>query len=213
MKKALVVWGGLELHEPEAGALIVRDLLAGEGFDVTVTNDYTALGGADVGNFDLIVPQITGGELDRENSIRFCAAIEAGTGLAAFHHGIATTFPGNARMRFLGGCTFATHPGDIISYRVDPLKTDDPIMQGVSSFEHSSEQYFLHVDPSVEVLATTTFSGEHAFWKKGVAVPVVYKSAFGLGRVFYTALGHKPAELDKPEIMTILHRGLLWASR
>lgn len=213
MKKALVVWGGLELHEPEAGALIVRDILAGEGFDVTVTNDYTALGGTDVGSYDLIVPQITGGEIDRENSIRFCAAIEAGTGLAAFHHGIATTFPGNARMRFLGGCTFATHPGDIISYRVDPLKTDDPIMQGISSFEHTSEQYFLHVDPSVEVLATTTFSGEHAFWKKGVAVPVVYKSAFGNGRVFYTALGHKPAELDKPEIMTILHRGLLWASR
>jgi len=213
MKKALVVWGGLELHEPEAGALIVRDILAGEGFDVNVTGDYTALGGSDVGSYDLIVPQITGGELDRENSIRFCAAIEAGTGLAAFHHGIATTFPGNARMRFLGGCTFATHPGDVISYRVDPLKTDDPIMQGISSFEHTSEQYFLHVDPSVEVLATTTFSGEHAFWKKDVAVPVVYKSAFGHGRVFYTALGHKPAELEKSEIMTILHRGLLWASR
>ena len=73
MKKALVVWGGLELHEPEAGALIVRDILAGEGFDVTVTDDYTALGGSDVGSYDLIVPQITGGELDRENSIRFSA--------------------------------------------------------------------------------------------------------------------------------------------
>lgn len=212
MKRALVVWGGLELHEPEEGALIVRDLLAGEGFAVTVTGDYAALGD-DTGRYDLIVPQITGGELDRENSIRFCDAIEAGTGLAAFHHGIATTFPGNARMRFLGGCTFATHPGDIITYRVDPLKTDDPVMQGIKSFEHTSEQYYLHVDPSVEVLATTTFSGEHAAWKQGVAIPVVYKSTFGKGRVFYTALGHKPAELDKPEIMTILHRGLLWASR
>ena len=76
MKRALIVWGGLELHEPEAGAHIVRDILASEGFDVTVTGDYTALG-ADADAFDLIVPQITGGELDRENSIRFCAAIEA----------------------------------------------------------------------------------------------------------------------------------------
>jgi type 1 glutamine amidotransferase len=42
---------------------------------------------------------------------------------------------------------------------------------------------------------------------------VVYKSAYGHGRVFYTALGHKPAELEKPEIMTILQRGLLWAAR
>ena len=96
MKKALVVWGGLDTHEPEAGAHIVRDVLQAEGYAVTVSDDYTALGGADVGSYDLIVPQITGGELDRDNSIRFCAAIEAGTGLAAFHHGIATMFPGCA---------------------------------------------------------------------------------------------------------------------
>ena len=159
------------------------------------------------------MPQITGGELDRENSIRFCAAVEAGSGLAAFHHGIATTFPGNARMRFLGGSTFATHPGDIITYRVDPVVTDDPVMAGIGSFEHTSEQSYMHVDPTVQVLATTTFSGEHAPWKKGTAMPVVYKSSYGAGRVFYTALGHKPAELDNPSIKTILHRGLLWAAR
>jgi type 1 glutamine amidotransferase len=213
MKTALIVWGGLEMHEPEKGAHVVRELLEAEGFGVTVSGDYTALGGADVGSYDLIVPQITGGELDRENTIRFCAAIEAGTGLAGFHHALATTFPGNPRMRFLGGCTFATHPGDIITYRVDPKVTDDPIMQGIGSFEHTSEQYYMHVDPSVEVLATTTFSGEHAFWKKGVEMPVVYKSAYGRGRVFYTALGHTPAELEKSEIRTILTRGLLWAAR
>ncbi|MDC9823429.1 ThuA domain-containing protein [Devosia sp. ZB163] len=213
MKSALVVWGGLELHEPEKGAHVVREILEAENFKVTVTDDYTALGADGVGAFDLIVPQITGGELDREHSIRFCSAIEAGTGLAGFHHALATTFPGNPRMRFLGGSTFATHPGDIITYRVDPKVTSDPIMAGIGSFEHTSEQYYMHVDPTVEVLATTTFSGEHAFWKKGVEMPVVYKSAYGNGRVFYTALGHKPAELDKPEIRTILTRGLLWAAR
>ena len=213
MKRALVVWGGLELHEPEAGALIVRDLLAGHGFSVDVTPDYQALGAEDVGSYDLIVPQVTGGELDRESSIRFCAAAEAGTGVAAFHHGLATSFPGNPRMRFLAGCTFATHPGDIISYRVVPKTGDDPVMAGIASFEHTSEQYYMHVDPSVKVLATTTFSGEHASWKRDVEMPVVFKSAYGKGRVFYTALGHKPAELDKPEIRTILERGLLWAAR
>lgn len=212
MKRALVVWGGMALHEPEAGAHVVRTLLEGDGFTVTVTGDYAALG-AEPGAYDLIVPQITGGELDRDTSIRFCKAIETGTGLAAFHHGLATSFPGNARLRFLAGATFASHPGDIITYRVDPLVADDPVMQGIASFEHTSEQYYLHVDPSVEVLATTTFSGEHAAWKKGVKVPVVFKSRYGQGRVFYTALGHQAAELEKPEIRTILHRGLLWAAR
>lgn len=212
MKTALVLWGGLELHEPEKGAHVVRGILEEAGFGVTVTDDYTALGAENVGSYDLIVPQITRGELDREDSSRFCAAIAAGTGLAGFHHGLSTTFMDNPQLRFLFGCTFATHPGNIIPYRVDP-RSDDPIMQGIESFEHTSEQYYMHVDPGVEVLATTTFSGEHAFWKKGVEMPVVYKSAYGHGRVFYTALGHTPAELDKPEIMTILKRGLLWAAR
>jgi len=213
LKKALIVWGGLELHEPEAGAHIVRGLLEKSGFAVEVSGNAEALGRADIASFDLVVPQVTGGELSRESSIALCAAVEAGTGLAGFHHALATSFPGNARFRFLAGCTFATHPGDIISYRVDPLRTDDPVMAGIMSFEHTSEQYFMHVDPSVEVLATTTFSGDHASWKKGVKMPVVYKSAYGAGRVFYTALGHKPAELEKPEIITILERGLLWAAR
>lgn len=213
MKTALIVWGGMDLHEPEAGAHIVRDQLEQAGFAVTVSADAEDLGRADIADFDLVVPQITGGQLSRDATIRLSDAIEAGTGLAGFHHGLATTFPGNPRFRFLAGCTFATHPGDIISYLVDPVKRDDPIMAGIESFEHTSEQYFMHVDPSVEVLATTTFSGEHAYWKKGVKMPVVFKNVFGNGRVFYTALGHKAAELDKPEIATILNRGLLWAAR
>lgn len=213
MPKALIVWGGLDLHEPEAGALVVRDLLAEAGFSVTISDDYERLGAPDIAGMDLIVPQITGGELSREASIAFSDAVEAGTGLAGFHHGLATTFPGNMRMRFMAGCTFAGHPGNVITYRVDPVP-GDPIVEGIGSFEHVSEQYFLHLDPSItEILATTTFSGEHAFWKKGAVMPQVYKSAYGKGRVFYTALGHKPAELEKPEIRTILKRGLLWAAR
>lgn len=213
MKQALVVWGGLELHEPEAGAHVVRELLEAEGFAVTVTGDYTALGAEDVGKFDLIVPQITGGELDRENSIRLEAAIRAGTGLAGFHHGLATTFHGNMRFRFMATVTFASHPGNIITYRVDP-QGDDAIVAGIESFEHVSEQYYLHIDPAVtEVLATTTFSGEHADWRAGVVMPQVIKSSYGKARVFYTALGHQAAELEKPQIRTILKRGLLWAAR
>lgn len=211
MKRALIVWGGLELHEPEGGAEILREMLTAEGFDVSVTPDYQALG--DAAAFDLVMPQITGGELDRETTIRFAAGIEAGTGLAGFHHGLATTFQGNARFRFMSACTFATHPGDIIDYRVDTKNFHDPIMAGIGSFPHRSEQYYMHVDPAVEVLATTTFSGKHASWKANVQMPVVFKTVYGKARVFYTALGHKPAELENETIRTILRRGLLWASR
>jgi uncharacterized protein len=213
MKRALIVWGGLELHEPERGARLVGGWLEEAGFAVTLSNDYEVLGGSDISSYDLVMPQVTGGELSRDASIVFCAAVEKGVGVAAFHHGLATSFPGNARLRFLSGSTFASHPGDIITYQVDPLVTDDPVMAGIESFPHTSEQYFLHVDPSVEVLATTTFSGEHAWWKKDVKVPVVFKSRFGQGRVFYSALGHKPDELADPSIAAILKRGMAWATR
>lgn len=211
MKRALVVWGGLELHEPEAGALLVRDLLASAGFDVTVSADYESLG--DAAGMDLVVPLITGGELGHEPMLRLVEAIRGGTGLAGFHHGLATTFPGNMHFRFMAGATFAGHPGNIISYRVDIETPDDPLVAGIGSFEHRSEQYYLHYDPAIEVLATTTFSGEHAPWRTGVKMPVVFRTDHGAGRVFYSALGHKPAELEMPQIRTILERGLLWASR
>jgi type 1 glutamine amidotransferase len=199
MKRALVVWGGLELHEPEAGAVIVRQMLEGDGFAVTVTGDYAALGAADVGSYDLIVPQISGGELDDETTRVFCAAIAAGTGLAAFHHGLATSFKGNNRFRFMAACTFAAHPGDVISYTVDPVRTADPVMAGIASFVHTSEQYYMPVDPAVEVLATTTFSGEHAFWKRGVQnrlwqrAPVLHRPRPQAGRTAKARDCHHPA--------------------
>ena len=64
-------------------------------------------------------------------------------------------------------------------------------MQGINELPLPSEQYYMHVDPSNEVLATTTFSGEHAPWTKGVVMPVVWKRSYGEGRVFYSSLGHR----------------------
>ena len=71
-------------------------------------------------------------------------------------------------------------------------------MAGIESFEHRSEQYYMHVDLANEVLATTTFSGEHAPWIEGVVMPVIWKKRYGEGRVFYSSLGHRAYELDVP---------------
>jgi type 1 glutamine amidotransferase len=82
-----------------------------------------------------------------------------------------------------------------------------------ASFPYKSEQYYMHVDPSNKVLATTTFTGEHAPWIKGVTMPVVWKRKHGKGRVFYSSLGHVSAEFNVPEMRTIIERGMLWAAR
>ena len=105
------------------------------------------------------------------------------------------------------------HPGDIIDYSVQITRRDDPIMAGLDDFAIRSEQYYMHVDPSNEVLATTTFSGEYADWIAGTVMPVVWKRRWDQGRVFYCSLGHTVADFAVPEAREIVRRGLLWASR
>ena len=211
-KKALVVWGGMALHTPERSANVVRELLEAEGFAVTVTGDYEALGAEDVGSHDLVVPVITDGVLAPEKMANLVAAIRAGTGLAGFHMGMATSFRSSVPFRYAASVYWVQHPGNIITYRVDVTRGDHPIMAGIESFEHTSEQYYLNYDPAVEVLATTTFSGEFHPWRKDVVMPVVFTTMHDRGRVFYSSLGHTADELVGP-VREILRRGLVWAAR
>ena len=85
-------------------------------------------------------------------------------------------------------------------------------MKGLGEFEMNSEQYYMHVDPSNEVLATTTFDGEPYPWIRGCVMPQVWKRKYGEGRVFYSALGHNAKDFEVPEVKEILRRGMLWAS-
>lgn len=211
MKKALIVWGGMALHTPERGAHVVRELLEAEGFLVTVTPDYDALGAADVGRNDLIVPVITDGVLAPDKMDNLVAAVRAGTGLAGYHMGLATTFRSSVPFRYMASVYWVQHPGNIITYRVEI--GDDPLLAGIDSFEHTSEQYYLNYDPAVDVLATTTFSGEFHPWRKNVVMPVVFTTMHDRGRVFYSSLGHTADELADGPVREILRRGLLWAAR
>jgi type 1 glutamine amidotransferase len=210
MKKALVVWGGMALHTPERSANVVRELLEAEGFAVTVTDDYEALGAGDVGANDLVVPVITDGVLAPEKMANLVAAIRAGTGLAGFHMGLATSFRSSVPFRYAASVYWVQHPGNIITYRVDV--GDHPLLAGIGSFEHTSEQYYLNYDPAVDVLATTRFSGEFHPWRKNVVMPVVFTTMHDRGRVFYSSLGHTADELVGP-VREILRRGLVWAAR
>ena len=106
-------------------------------------------------------------------------------------------FRDSVEYQFMCGGQWVAHPGNVIDYRVDIDEARRPDHAGIASFPYRSEQYYMHVDPSNEVLATTTFSGEHAPWTKGVVMPVVWKRRHGEGRVFYSSLGHVAAEFER----------------
>lgn len=208
-----MVWGGMELHTPDRGAHVVRTLLEEEDFAVTVTPDYDALGAEDVGRYDLVVPVITDGVLAPEKMARLIAAVRAGTWLARYQLGLATSFRSSVPFRYAASCYWVQHPGDILTYRADVNPPDHPIMTGIENFEHTSEQHYLNYDPAIEVLATTTFSGEVHPWRKDVVMPVVFTTMHDRGRVFYCSLGHTAHEHEIVQVRTILKRGLVWAAR
>ena len=107
---------------------------------------------------------------------------------------------------------WVSHPGNIIDYRVNVTDQAHPITAGISDFAMHSEQYYMHTDPSNKVMATTTFSGDHASWIDGTVMPVVWTRNYGKGKIFYCSLGHVIADFDVPEAREIVRRGLLWAA-
>lgn len=212
-KKALIFWGGWDGHTPQQSAAVVRDMLTAHGMTVTVEPGTAVLARADLSAFDLIVPMITMSTIEPEELKALTAAVEAGTGLAGFHGTMGDSFRASPDYQFMTGGQWVAHPGNIIDYRIDITRPDDPIMAGIDSFDYRSEQYYLHVDPANEVLATTTFSGAYFPSIEGVVMPVVWKRRYGSGRVFYSALGHTAEEFAVPQMRRIFERGALWATR
>lgn len=215
MKKALVVRGGWNGHEPVQTTDLFIPFLREKGFEVVVSDTLQSYTDAALmGSLTLIVPCWTMGEISREQSAGLMGAVKGGVNIAGWHGGMGDSFRQNTEYQFMVGGQWVAHPGGIVEYEVNIVDHDDPITKGLKDFRMRSEQYYLHVDPSNEVLATTTFTGEfgNTPWIKGCVMPAVWKRTYGKGRVFYTSLGHVAKDFEVPEARLIVQRGLLWAA-
>ena len=216
MKKALMVWGGWEGHEPKQCVDVIAPVLEADGFEVEISDTLDVyLDERKMNALSLVVPVWTMGEITGEQSKGLRDAVHNGVGIGGWHGGMGDSFRKDTGYQFMVGGQWVAHPGNIVDYEVNITKSADPIVEGLSDFKMHSEQYYMHVDPSNEVLATTTFSGEHegVDWIKGCVMPVVWKRRWGKGRVFYTSLGHVAKDFEVPEAKEIVRRGLLWAAR
>ncbi len=213
-KKAIMVWGGWEGHEPKQCADIFAPILEEEGFAVTISDTLDAYKDHDLmAEQDLVVPTWTMGQIEGEQEKGLLAAVDRGTGIAGWHGGMADSFRNNTTYQFMVGGQFVAHPDGIIDYTVNIAAPDDPIVAGLDDFQMHSEQYYMHTDPGNQVLATTTLEGrQSAPWVNGTVMPVVWKRTWGAGRVFYSSLGHVARDFDVPEAREIQRRGMLWAS-
>lgn len=216
MKKALIVWGGWLGHQPEEVAAIFRGQLEEEGFSVEVSSTLEAF--ADVEKLkalDLIIPLWTMGRIDQKLVDNVSEAVQHGVGLAGCHGGMCDAFRENVDWQFMTGGQWVAHPGnDGVNYTVNISHSSSPLIKGIEDFDVCTEQYYMHIDPAIEVLATTRFSlakGPHAL-NKAVDMPVVWTKRWGRGRVYYNSLGHQANIMEIPVVKELMKRGFLWCA-
>ena len=209
-----MVWGGWAGHEPRQCVELFAPFLRAQGYSVRIADTLDVYSDAALMHaLDLIVQVWTMSTITGEQEQGLLSAVESGVGFAGWHGGMADAFRNNPPYQFMVGGQWVAHPGNIVDYEVHIVNHADPITTGMSDFRMHSEQYYMHVDPSNEVLATTTFDGRFLPWIAGTTVPVVWKRRWGAGRVFYSSLGHVLKDFDVPEARELVKRGMCWAAR
>ena len=185
-KKILYTYGGWKGHEPEQSVQLFQPWLESEGAKVEVFNSLEPYADeAYMSQLDLVIQIFTMAEISKEQEKGLLNAVKNGVGIAGWHGGLCDSFRQNVGYQFMTGGQWVAHPGGVIDYSVQVTDQEDPVTRGLGEFNMHSEQYYLHVDPNMKVLATTTFSGDHADWIDGCTMPVVWKKMYGKGRVFY----------------------------
>jgi len=217
MKKALIFQGGWDGHQPELVSKRFGRILEEENFSIEISDTLDCLASLDkLMEQDLLVACWTMAELPKEYSDNVSKAVGAGVGMAGCHGGMCDSFRGDTQWQFLTGGQWVSHPGgDGITYTVNISSYSSPIVAGLEDFSVTSEHYYLHIDPAIEVLATTRFPAVtyYNIANKPVDMPVVWTKMWGLGRVFYTSLGHHDDVFDKsPSAEIIMRRGMMWAA-
>jgi type 1 glutamine amidotransferase len=215
-RKALILRGGWDGHEPELIANRFGTFLESEGFEVLTAESLDVLEDLPLlMSMDVFIPLWTMGELAHDKGLPLLEAVGSGIGIAGCHGGMCDAFRTHVAWQFMTGANWVSHPGgDGTKYRVNIISKSNPLTEGIGDFDVSSEQYYLHVDPAVEVLATTRFPVVKWYHSTNgeVDVPQVWTKRWGHGRVYYNALGHHNDVFDIPEAWELMKRGILWAA-
>lgn len=204
--EAWIVAGGWEGHEPfKVADLFAEDLAAAE-LTVRIMTNWDAFRDPEaLRNLRLVVPVWTQGTIGREELRGLLDAVAGGVGIGGVHGGMADAFRNETEYQHMVGGQWVAHPGnDGVTYQVRITRPDHPIVAGIEDFTVVSEKYYMHVDPAIEVLAVTDFGS--------VAMPVVWTTRYGDGRVFYCSIGHHADVVAREPVRTLVRRGLWWAA-
>ncbi len=213
-KKVLIVYGGWDGHQPKYFADKISTWLKTQKAKVYLSDSTSIYTNEKLmSELDLVIQHITMSKITDDQLNGLVKAVKDGTGLAGCHGGLGDSFRNNTEYQYMIGGQFVKHPGGQVNYKVTIENRKDSITRGIKDFNIFSEQYYMHVDPSLDVLATTTFSEKYDPWINGVIIPVVWKKKYGKGKIFYNSIGHSKQDYNIPEVWTLIKRGVLWAAK
>ena len=228
-RRALIVRGGWEGHQPVEATDFFVPFLEQNGFTVRIEESPAVYADAEVmAATDLIVQSMTMSSIEREQLDGLIGAVRAGTGLVGWHGGIADAFRSSSDyLQFIGG-QFAAHPGvpdgervldgdgNFVDHAIEftELGRKHPITEGIDDFRLTTEQYWVLSDDYNDVLATTTQAVRPGDpWSRPVTSPAVWTRIWGEGRIVVATPGHRVDVLEIAPVRQIIERGMLWATR
>lgn len=190
-RRALILLGGM-WHDFDGFARCMLPLLEGAGWQAQSSYDLDHLTRLETGDFDLVLHYTCFSKhaagLDNAGPEKLTDAqiagltgwVQAGGGFLSAHAAsvCGTSGPGLAQ---LTGGFFVEHPPEF-NFTVYPVNHPHPITAGVGAFTVYDELYIEEYDPSVAIQMLTV--------DRGVAYPLVWSKAEGLGRVAHVAIGH-----------------------
>jgi type 1 glutamine amidotransferase len=107
--------------------------------------------------------------------------------------------PAQSAFLRMSGSAFVTH-GPVEEFHVHIVDAEHPIARGVEGFVTTDELYLLGGIPQdIHVVAEVG------------SQPIVYTKSWGLGPVYYNALGHNRRAVQNPSFEKLLVQGVQWA--
>jgi len=208
------------VHDNIASSIeAIRKLGAANGFSVDTSSNPTLITTQNLNQYHAIILSNTNNEtFDTEaQKLAFQRYIQAGGGMVAIHSASGSERQWPWFWRTMGG-KFKRHPA-LQKFEIQVL---DPLHPSTlhlpTTWQWEDECYYLeHLYPGKHVLLAANLNtvtddkkGEYPGITFGKLIPICWSEEMGLGRTWYTALGHKKEYYSDPTFTTHLLGGILW---
>ncbi len=212
MEVLLIGGGNKKLHDFSVTGPILKDFLEEFSMKITLTEDLDMFLPNEIRKFDVILCYTMGRELNSEQEKGLLNAIVGAPwgdtgepkGFVGVHCASSSFLNSQNYLRMLGG-KFLTHPplGEIYDFKV--TKPEHPVMEGITDFSLKDELYLFETYPPFDLLITSDYNG---FLR-----PITWVKSYGLGRVFYTALGHGEEQIKNNTFQRIIINAIYWTAQ